>query len=59
MKHVRLFWTVGCWISMFFLSIYHTLILNYVEVFPVWYATAITWMVGLVALSSLVKNDDF
>ncbi len=59
MKYVRLFWTVGCWISLFFLSVYHTIILNYETAFSVWYATAITWIVGMIALSSLVKRQDF
>ena len=59
MKHVKLFWTVGCWISLFLLSIYHNLICNYETVYPVWYATSIAWMAGIVALSALTKNNDF
>ncbi|UCC58424.1 MAG: hypothetical protein JSW14_00390 [Candidatus Bathyarchaeum sp.] len=59
MKHIKLFWTVGCWISMFLLSVYHTIICNYGMASPVWYATVITWMTGVIALSSLVKTSDF
>ncbi len=59
MKHVKLAWTVGCWISLFILSIYHNIICNYVTTLPVWYAFLITWISGIVALSSLAKTNEF
>jgi hypothetical protein len=59
MKHVKLFWTLGCWISLFLVSVYHNLICNYATSFPVWYSTFIVWFTGVVALSSLAKSSDF
>ncbi|MDH5691377.1 MAG: hypothetical protein OEY81_08125, partial [Candidatus Bathyarchaeota archaeon] len=59
MKHVKLFWTVGCWISLFLVSVYHNIICNYETSFPVWYATFIVWFAGVVALSSLAKKNNF
>jgi hypothetical protein len=53
MKDVKVFWTVGCWISLFLVSIYHNLFHGHQSVLPVWYATFIVWIVGLVTLSSL------
>ncbi|MEJ2243856.1 MAG: hypothetical protein P8X87_04885 [Candidatus Bathyarchaeota archaeon] len=55
---MKLYWTAGCWFSLFLLSIYHSIICNYQTVFPVWYSTLIVWFTGVVALSSLgTKND--
>ena len=59
MKHMKLFWTIGCWISLFLVSIYHNLICCYETAFPVWYATFIVWVAGVIALSSLAKNRNF
>jgi len=59
MKYVKLFWTVGCWISLFLVSVYHNLIQNHETALPVWYATFIVWAVGLVALSSLKKTYEY
>lgn len=59
MKHMKLFWSVGCWISLFLVSIYHNLICCYETAFPVWYSTLIVWVAGVVALSSLTKNNSF
>jgi len=59
MKHMTLFWTAGCWLSLFLVSVYHCIICNYETAFPVWYSTFIVWFSGFVALSSLVKRNDF
>ena len=56
MKNVKVFWTVGCWISLFLVSVYHNLFHNNEPALPVWYATFIVWIVGLVTLSSLKKT---
>jgi len=56
MKDVKVFWTVGCWISLFLVSVYHNIFHSNESTLPVWYATLIVWMVGLVTLSSLRKN---
>ena len=56
MKHVKVFWTVGCWISLFLVSVYHNIFHNHEPTLPVWYATFIVWIVGLVTLSSLKKT---
>ncbi|MGD9131614.1 MAG: hypothetical protein PVH73_08610 [Candidatus Bathyarchaeota archaeon] len=59
MKHIKLFWTLGCWISLLLVSVYHNLICSYETAFPVWYSTFIVWFTGVVALSSLAKSSEF
>jgi len=56
MKDIKVFWTVGCWISLFLVFLYHNLFHHHESAFPVWYATFIVWVVGLVTLSSLKKD---
>jgi len=56
MKDVKIFWTVGCWISLFLVSVYHNIFHSNEPALPVWYATFIVWIVGLATLSSLVKD---
>jgi hypothetical protein len=56
MKHVKLFWTVGCWISLVLLSVYHSVFHRHESAFPVWYATFTVWMTGLATLASLRKT---
>ncbi len=53
MKYVKIFWTVGCWISLFLVSVYHNIFHSNEPVLAVWYATLIVWVVGIAALSSL------
>ena len=55
----KLYWTAGCWISLFVLSVYHCIICNYADAIPVWYSTVIVWFSGFVALSSLAKGNEF
>lgn len=56
MKDVKISWTVGCWISLFLVSVYHNIFHNNEPSLPVWYATFIVWVVGLATLSSLRKD---
>lgn len=59
MKYLKLFWTFGCWLSLFFVTIYHVIICNYETSFPVWFSTFVVWFAGFVALSSLIENKEF
>jgi hypothetical protein len=59
MKNVKVFWTVGCWISLFLVSVYHDLFHNHEPALPVWYAAFIVLTVGLVTLSSPRKTSTF
>jgi len=56
MKDVKISWTVGCWISLFLVSVYHNIFHGNEHALPVWYATFIVWIVGLATLSSLRKD---
>ncbi|MGD2066389.1 MAG: hypothetical protein PVI43_04365 [Candidatus Bathyarchaeota archaeon] len=58
MKHMKLFWTIGCWISLLLVSIYHNVICCYESAFPVWYSTFIVWAAGVLALSTLAKTNN-